>query len=548
MRKRRGASEVAAVRARLQAEFVANLSHPGGQLEGMPLSSPDRCKWRCSTQGCRHEWTTRFQFRARSNNPSGCPECWKRRNRAPGPGESLAELDPVLKEQFRRNLDRPDRGPETLRPQAHDLCEWECSEGHLWPATVANRTNGRGCRKCKGYGRSSFECNVAMLVQAASGLTVELDHRIKVPGRREDRFDLFLPTLGPGLLIDLDPMWTHGRPGSLERDTAKTEAALASELDLERIRERGLPPIPLHGLTHYEAGPGVDPEDWAETVGYLLRRRGVPWRELTPKEVTAALSSGAQLWAKAVAGPKVSALDAAPHLENEFVANLTNPGKGLHRMPPGCNDVCAWRCRTPGCDYRWEAPLCARALHGRGCRHCGYKRTGAANSRPSPGESLAEVNPALAEELIEVKGHPDWTAFDLLPYSNKVCLWKCPDSACGYEYPASAARRSGQSTGCPQCARRRTTEGRRRPKPGRSLQDLFEVIASELVEVIGEPGATAKNLRPSSARQCRWRCSKPNCPGRWDASPDQRTRRGGTGKRCPVCHPPRKSRALRGAS
>ncbi|MFH8350252.1 zinc-ribbon domain-containing protein [Streptomyces sp. NPDC018045] len=94
----------------------------------------------------------------------------------------------------------------------------------------------------------------------------------------------------------------------------------------------------------------------------------------------------------------------------------------------------------------------------------------------------------------------------------------------------------------PRCARRRTIAARVRPKPGKSLQDVHPALADELVEVIDEPNLTAKELRPSSTKLCRWACSKPGCPGRWKATPDQRSRRGGTGKRCPACHPPRKSR------
>ncbi|MEU8701637.1 zinc-ribbon domain-containing protein [Streptomyces sp. NPDC048680] len=521
---------------------MSNLTRPEVALEDMLLSSKDRCQWRCSAEQCGHQWPTQLRFRARAIKPTGCPKCWKRRNRAPGPGESLADVNPALAKQFRRNLSRPRRGPDTLRTQSHDLCEWECGQGHVWRAKLANRTNGRGCPDCTGHGRSPFECNVATLVEAASGLTVKLDHRLRLPGRSQDRFDLYLPELAPGLLIDLDPEWTHGRPGSLERDTAKTKAALAAGLDVERIRSRGLPPVPVHGLAHNEAGPGVDPEDWAESVGFVLRRRGLSWRELKPAEVTAALTKGAQLWEKVVAGPEVSAVDVAPHLEEEFVANLTNPGKTPNRMPPGCNDVCLWQCRKPDCGHEWDAALNRRALAGHGCPLCGYARVGAANSRPGPGESLAEVNRVMATELIEVVDHPGLTAFDLFPTSNKKCRWRCPDPHCQFEYPAPPCRRTSQSSGCPQCARRRTIAGRMRPKPGKSLQDVHPAIASELVEVIGEPNLTAKEVRPSSAKSCRWACSKPGCSGRWKATPDQRSRRGGTGKRCPVCYPPRKGR------
>ncbi|MFJ9216331.1 zinc-ribbon domain-containing protein [Streptomyces sp. NPDC102383] len=507
----------------------------------MPLASTDQCQWRCSAEGCGKQWPTRLQFRTRTINPTGCPECWKRRNRAPGPGESLADLNPALARQFRRNLSRPGRGPDTLRPQSHDLCEWECAQGHFWPAKLANRTNGRGCSDCTGHGRSPFECNVAMLVEAASGLSVELDHRLHLPGRRQDRFDLYLPQPLPGLLIDLDPEWTHNRPGSLERDTAKTVAALAAGLDVERIRSRGLPPVPVHGFFHNEAGPGVNPHDWAEAVGTVLRRRGLPWRQLTAAETTAALMKGAHLWERAVAGPATSALDVVPHLEEEFVANLTKPGRAPGRMPPGCNDLCQWRCRKPDCGHEWKAAIASRVLDGRSCPECGHARVGAANSRPGPGESLAETNPSMAEELIEVIDHPGWTALDLFPTSNKACRWRCPAPSCRFEYPAPPSRRTGQSSGCPRCARQRTAAARVRPKPGKSLQDVYPNIAGELLEVTDEPHLTAKDIRPSSTKPCWWSCSKPSCPGRWEATPDQRTRRRGTGKRCPVCHPPRKS-------
>lgn len=533
-----GDPDPAEVRTRLEREFVANLSNPGVQLAAMNWSDHDQCRWRCSNEGCGHEWTTRLVFRSRRRRPTGCPACSRRRNRAPGPGESLAELDPDLAKQFRRNLTRPDRGPETLRTQSHDLCEWECRKGHKWEATVANRTNGRGCRRCSGHGRSLFEYKVAMLVQAASGIGVEVDHRLRLPGRSEDAFDLFLKELD--LLIDLDPAWTHSGQDSLARDTAKTEATLSAGRRLERIRERGLPPLPISGIAHYEAGPGVDPADWAEAVGYVVRRRGHPWKDLDSVEVIEALSEAARLWQEDLAKPKVSALDAAPHLEREFVENRTTPGRGLDQMPPGCNDLCAWRCLAPGCGNKWEVPLHVRALAGRGCRKCGWKRTGAANSRPGPGESLAEVNPTLAAELIEVIDHPGWTANDLLPNSNKVCLWRCPESECGSEYRCQPSQRTSQGRGCRECARRRSTAGRTRPKPGKSLHDKFPEIAAELIEVIDHPGWTANDLRPSSAKPCRWQCSQQNCPGVWEATADQRTRRGGTGMRCPLCHPRRK--------
>ncbi|WP_127939060.1 zinc-ribbon domain-containing protein [Nonomuraea polychroma] len=67
--------------ARLQREFISNLSNPGLRLEEMQPSSMDRCLWRCSNAGCGYAWSAILQLRTR-RNPTGGPECWRKRNRA----------------------------------------------------------------------------------------------------------------------------------------------------------------------------------------------------------------------------------------------------------------------------------------------------------------------------------------------------------------------------------------------------------------------------------------------------------------------------------
>lgn len=522
----------------LKREFVRNVAHPDLDFDQTPRTSDDYCDWRCST--CEHEWPAQIRFRTRKRKPTNCPECFRRRNRAPGPGESLAETDPNLASEFVRNLRRPDRDPASLRPQSHDMCEWTCElkqPAHVYPATVANRTNGRGCPDCGGHGRSYFECKVAALIEAASGLATEVDHRVRLKERREDRFDLFIPQAA--LLVDLDPRWSHDGPDSLVRDAAKSTAALNAGLDLIRIREHPLPSIAVPGLSCYHAGPVTCPEGWADAVGEALRLRGHRWQGLDAEQKAQALAEAAERWLTAVAAPAVSALDKAPHLAGEFVANLTSPGRTLDQMTAGCNDICAWTCAV--CGHPWRAPVAARALEGYGCQPCGIKRTAASNAKPGRGESLAEVNPKMAAELVEVVDHSGWTAQDILPHSNKPCRWKCSAPGCGHEWGAPPNRRSAcDGGGCEKCGRKRTVAAIVRPKPGYSLLDQYPGIADELVEVIGHPGWVASDLRPSSTKPCKWRCVKPGCTGRWEATPDQRTRRKGTGKPCPVCHPPRR--------
>ncbi|MFK0288781.1 zinc-ribbon domain-containing protein [Streptomyces sp. NPDC090499] len=80
------------------------------------------------------------------------------------------------------------------------------------------------------------------------------------------------------------------------------------------------------------------------------------------------------------------------------------------------------------------------------------------------------------------------------------------------------------------------------PSPENPCRPCTPVLADELVEVIDEPNLTPKELRPSSAKRCRWACPMPGCPGRWDATPDQRSCRGGDWQTLPGLSPARKIR------
>ncbi|MGW0559946.1 zinc-ribbon domain-containing protein [Streptomyces sp. NPDC003016] len=70
----------------------------------------------------------------------------------------------------------------------------------------------------------------------------------------------------------------------------------------------------------------------------------------------------------------------------------------------------------------------------------------------------------------------------------------------------------------------------KKPDPGRSLQDLFTDVASELVAVDGQPGRTAAELHASSNKMCLWQCL--HCGNQWRTTPNARTN---SGSGCPKC-------------
>ena len=97
--------------------------------------SQKKVRWRC---GKGHVWEAKVASRFRG---SGCPYC---SGRLAIPGETdLATLRPDLA----RELVDSSLGT-TLRPGSHKRVEWRCEKGHVWEATVNDRSSGRGCPYC----------------------------------------------------------------------------------------------------------------------------------------------------------------------------------------------------------------------------------------------------------------------------------------------------------------------------------------------------------------------------------------------------------------
>ncbi len=499
------------------SELVINLSHGSRGLDHLRPGSTDRCLWRCSD--CSHEWEATVVNRLLKG--SGCPQCAVRRaahTRATAPEEaSLLALYPDIAAEFVCNESAPTRTPPTIRPGSNALCRWRCNRGHEWVTTVASRVAGTGCARCGARGQSRLELEVAELLRAATGEHVEVDVPLTA-GSRTWRLDIAVPAIN--LYIDLDPKFWHSDSA---RDQRKVDALRGR--NYVRLRHESLPR--LQGVTALAVPDGsLDASEWAKTLEPVTTDLGVPWTDLGTDEVAQALSAAAALWRQTLQGrPKRSALDAAPHLSEEFLRNETRPGLELAWLPPSARDKCWWRCRS--CGLEWRTSIAVRAHLGSGCPACGKARAAHTRSVAPPRHSLSHLHPDVAAEFVSCV-RPNRTPADLRPSSNITCFWLCP--GCSQQYKSSpAARVRGRA--CPQCAKPKAGDGRsRRDARGNSLAERFPALAAEFVGLEGRPHRSPADIAPGSNLLARWLC--PACDHQWTSVVASRAL-GGYG--CPTC-------------
>ncbi len=298
---RPGQFTAAAAWPHLRPEFRSNLRRPGLGLVDVAPNSLDRCEWACPD--C--EYVFEATVANRGSKGSGCPRCapakWATTRMRPRRGLSLAEVNPLLAQQFVANVSRPGRMPSGMPAGANDNCHWRCERGHEWTTTVAARVGaGSGCPRCGRSGRSRLELEVIGLLVAATGQAVESDVRVTA-GARSWRIDLAVSTPdGRRLLVDLDPAAWHQ---DVARDARKAKAL--ADFNYVRVRPVALPPLPsgtcvLLLTSQEQDSPALA---WAEALAPLLVRQGMAFRTLGTDEVAAVLAAAAREWQALTGAP-----------------------------------------------------------------------------------------------------------------------------------------------------------------------------------------------------------------------------------------------------
>ena len=109
--------------------------------EHFAANSHKKVWWKCC-EG--HEWQATIKDR---NDGNGCPYCSSKK--VLKGYNDLQTVNPTLAMEW--NYEKNDGvTPADVMPNSNKKVWWECSKGHEWQASIADRNQGRGCPYCAG--------------------------------------------------------------------------------------------------------------------------------------------------------------------------------------------------------------------------------------------------------------------------------------------------------------------------------------------------------------------------------------------------------------
>ena len=365
---------------------------------------------------------------------------------------------------------------------------WGCEKGHEWEATVANRSNGRGCPYCSS--------------------------RKIILGFND------LVTLNPKLAKEVSP-------------NSKIKAIEATAFSHKKL------------LWRCSKG-----HEWKATVSNRSNGNGCPYcsnkkillgfNDLTTvnPELAKEVSPNSKIKATEVTASSFKKLFWRCDKGHEWEAMVANrsQGKGCpycsnRKILPGFNDLTAtsselakevspnskieaievtafsnkkmlWRCDK---GHDWEARVFERS-RGSGCPYC-------SNRKLLPGfNDLATTNPELAKE---VSPNSKIKAEEVTTNSGKRLSWRCNK---GHEWETTVDSRS-RGNDCPYCSNRKILQG---------FNDLSTLNPELAKEVSPDSKIKATEVTAFSNKKLLWICVRGH---EWEATVDKRSQ----GRGCPKC-------------
>ena len=366
--------------------------------------------WKCSKG---HEWQSTV---ANRNNGNGCPYCL---GRYAVKGENdLQTVNPALAKEWNYEKN-DDLKPEEFTANSNKDVWWKCSKGHVWHASIANRSKGNGCPVCNSERKTSFPEYALAYYLKRSGLDVV--HLYRAKGYE---LDIYIPSLK--IAIEYDGYYWH--KNRMRKDIEKNYKCKKDGIKLYRLRE-GLPPL----------------ND--SSIDYIVQEN----QKNLSKVLEAVLSEiigdciSVDMETDAVAIEKLRVLTekenslffSNPETTGEWHYEKNGVLKPEHFAPNSHRKVW-WKCQI---EHEWQASI-ANRNKGRGCPYCSGKKV-------LPGyNDLQTVNPALANEWNYEK-NTGVRPIDVTPNSNKKAWWICSN---GHEWEAKINNRNN-GNGCPVCRR-----------------------------------------------------------------------------------------------
>ncbi len=459
------------------------------------LKSQKKVWWKCSRG---HSWLAMISNR--SEHGRGCPYC---AHQLPIPGETdLATLYPELAKEWHPT--KNNIKPSEVMPGTHKKVWWKCSNGHEWKAEVKSRVTGVGCPYCSNK---------------------------KVLAGYND-----LATVNPELARE----WHPTKNGQLK----PTDVTSSSGIKVWWKCTKG--------------------HEWQSTVCNRAGGRGCPkcsdmLRTSFPEQ--AIFYYIKQVFPDAVNGYK-EIFSSSMELDI-FIPSLNvgieYDGRVYHTDSKiQIRDSQKYKiCKEHGilliriremsnyvplllCDRKIEIPDASDkylnwAINNL-CYHLG--KIVMPDVRKDRKEILAYLNlrnTSLASEYPIIASEWNYEAnYPLVPenfppHSNEKVSWKCRECGCVWE-ASIGDRTRPDSTGCPECAKKRAAKVRIRNRIEKygSFAALYPELLQEW-DYKRNIGVSPESLSPSSGKKVWWKCHK--CDYRWEAAIDHRVR----GRGCPYC-------------
>ena len=456
----------------------------------------------------------------------------------PFPEHSLAQIHPEIASEFCLTKNYP-LTPRNFAAKSNKRVWWRCSHcDRTWSAKINNRVvRGRsGCVKCNLLAARKTRATPKpheSLADLYPAIAAEW-HSV----RNGDR----LPTgVKPGSNVAV--WWrcsTCGREWKTSVNTRTSGRGCVACGRIEAARKRR---IPQRGKSFADVFPAVCCEWHASRNGDLRPTDVKAWSHAL---VWWNCSTCGHVWQAQVSSrARGSGCDLCGREKSAAAKRIPLQGRSLADV---CREICAewhphrngtltpldlkkgsglrvwWKCAVCGHEYRAAVSARTQKRGGTGCIKCGRQRTLLARTTPATNKSIVATHPHIAAEWHPVKNeHKHPSAYK--GGSHAKVWWQCKE--CGNEWLASINKRVA-GRGCPKCGRARTNAGRRRPRPGQSLAELFPELAAEW-HLQRNNELTPNEVRKASTYRAWWKCRA--CGHEWSAKVCKRTR----GHGCRLC-------------
>ena len=363
--------------------------------------------------------------------------------------------------------------PKNVSAGSDKKLEWKCKKNHIWIATVANRSNGRGCPVCSNKKVQIGENDLATTHPEIAKEAFGWDPRMVVAGSNKKL----------EWKCKKNHIWSssiYNRVNTKSCPVCSNRTLLIGTNDL--------------ATTHPEIAKeafGWDPKTViAGTNKKLIWKchKGHTWKATGNDRIhgnTCGVCSN-----RILQRGSNDLVTTHPELAKEaFGWDPTN-------VITGTNRVLVWKCQK---GHTWSTGVNAR-IRGKGCPVC-------SNKKVQIGENdLATTHPEIAKEAF------GWDPKTVIAGTAKKLQWKCPK---GHLWLGTGDKRK-VGAGCPYCANYKLLTG-------------FNDLATTHPEIAKEAfGWDPKTVIAGTAKKLQWKCSYGH---KWIATGHDRA----SNKGCPSC-------------